>query len=214
MNARDKKRFAVSIGALGETFGRAVTEATIRAYEIGLDGLPIDDVERAIARAMTAKKFMPVPAELRELTGEVPEQDRAIIAWSAVVRALNMGICTTLTFDDPAVNDALRCLGGFSAVWNRWRAEMYEDTGATWLRKDFERTYNVYHRRGVTAEEGGTLSGDIDGCVVYPNITRRIATTLTSTRVLGDPPRKAIGNSPKLLQDASAGIGKMPEDNP
>ena len=68
----DDKRFAATISGLAEAFGRKASVAMVRAYRIGLVGLTIEAIEQAAANALRTSKFMPSPAELRELTGELP----------------------------------------------------------------------------------------------------------------------------------------------
>jgi hypothetical protein len=152
------ERFAVAVAVLGETFGRQVTAATIHAYEVGLEGIPIDAIEVAAKQAMTKCKFMPVPAELRELAGELAPADRAIRAWQAVVRAVHSdGYYHSVNFDDPVINATLRNMGG----WERFN-ERLEEEPEVWLRKAFETTYTSFAKSGISAEAAAPLGGFID----------------------------------------------------
>ena len=58
-----------------EAFGRAPSEVTFYAYEIGLVGIPIERIEQAVFRAIRSNRFMPTVMELRTMCGEPPEDD-------------------------------------------------------------------------------------------------------------------------------------------
>lgn len=155
MTHSDRKRLALCVGALGEAYRQPVTEATIRAYEMGLDDVPIATLEHAAKRALRERKFMPTVAELRELAGEQTPADRAVIAWTAALNAHAVhGYYGSVCFDDPAVNATIRAMGG----WERFD-ERLEAEGRTWLGKEFDRIYQAYCRRGVTRSEGAALGG-------------------------------------------------------
>lgn len=159
MAEQDRKRLAVAVGALGEAFGRPVTTVTIRAYEIGLRGLSIADIERAVNIAIAERKFMPVPSELRELAGEMRVEDRAVVAWSIVESAMRrLGGGRTVLFDDPATNATI------ANLWRTWTAfeEALDRDEEKWLRKDFERVYCALLRSGVGPNGFLPLAGEND----------------------------------------------------
>lgn len=58
-----------------EAFGRAPSEVTFHAYEIGLADIPLEKVEQAVFRAIRNDRFMPTVSELRTMCGEPPEDD-------------------------------------------------------------------------------------------------------------------------------------------
>jgi hypothetical protein len=152
MNANEKKRLAVAVGVLGESFGREVTGITIRAYELGLEGIIIDEIEKAVSRAIAEKKFMPVPSEVRELAGDIPPADRAIKAWAIVMQQIGRyDYYNTMLFDDPIINATIRNL------WRNWIVfcDALEKEGDKWMRKDFERVYISLMRSGV-GQDGTT----------------------------------------------------------
>ena len=156
MNASERKRFAMAVGVLGETYGRQITEVTIRAYEIGMAGIPIQAIESAVNRAVTEKKFMPVPAELRELAGEMRPEDRAVKAWAAVQVAMRgHDYYDTVVFDDPVTTATVRHL------WHDWIqfSEVLATTDEVWMRKDFERVYCSLMRTGIGQELTRPLIG-------------------------------------------------------
>ena len=154
MNANERADFVEVVCALAATCRQEASEAMLTGYWMGLEDLPLAAVRRAAVRAMRERKFMPTVAELRELCGEITPADRAAIAWQAVVDANRRhGYGASVNFDDPAINATVRNLGGWEAFTER------VETEETWARKDFERVYQVYARRGVTADEGAALPG-------------------------------------------------------
>lgn len=156
MNAAARKRLAVVVGTLGEAFGRQVTEVTIRAYETGLDDLPIEAVEAAAKQAMTGRLFMPVPAELRAMCGELSPAQRAIKAWAAVMRARQThGYYDSVQFDDPVTTATVRNL------WHTWIGfdDACEQQEEHWLRREFERVYVALFAGGVSKADAAPLLG-------------------------------------------------------
>jgi hypothetical protein len=186
MHAKERPEFVTVISALAVSFGKEASEPLLMGYWLGLQDMPLPDVKRAATRAMRERKFMPVPAELRELAGELTPADRAVIAWDSAFKAnREHGYYETVDFDDPAVNATVRSMGGWEAFAERLDAE-----DVAWLRKEFERVYQVYARRGVTAAEGAPLVGFHDRNnrlngytdAIHPPL--RIATTLSPARQL------------------------------
>lgn len=70
MGPLERKVTAACVGMLGEAFRQKVSDATIRAYEIGLDGMTAESIEQATARSIRECRWMPVPAELRAFARE------------------------------------------------------------------------------------------------------------------------------------------------
>lgn len=215
MNEADRKRLAVAVGTLGEAYGRAVTKVTIKAYEIGLAGLPIAAIEHAARRAIAERRFMPVPSELRELAGVMSPEDRAILAWGAVAKAVaRHGYYDSVDFDDKIINAAIRNLGGWTEIAVRFNEEEEK-----WARKDFERVYISMMRSGVNAEHIGYLSGFFEqdnrgrGFEDHVPQVELIATGLPphAPGMLPQPPKtqRRIGGTTKLIGDATASIGGM-----
>ncbi len=160
MNKTDLQRLAVAVGALSEAYRQPITEATIRAYAMGLDDLPIASIESAVRRAFREKKFMPTVSELRELAGDVhcSLADRAIRAWATVERAVvQHGAYRSVTFDDPVVNATIRSLGG----WQKC-CETPESEFDTFLRSAFLKHYEGLARTGVSDELAAPHIGIFD----------------------------------------------------
>lgn len=149
---------AAAITLLAEGFGRQATPVTFRAYIAGLEGLPVEAIEAGVNRALRESKFMPSPAELRELAGELKGQDRAVRAWLAFERAVTEhGGYRTVSFDDVVINAVVRSLGGWEHVCSMDAQEF-----DTFLRKKFLDAYQSLYAGGVGEEEAAPLPGIFD----------------------------------------------------
>jgi hypothetical protein len=156
------ERIINALISLCEAFGRTASEVTIGAYEIGLAGLTAEQIEQATAMALRTKKFMPVPAELRELaasSGACYENmaERAFLALQRAVQRL--GPDYSVNFHDGAINVVVRLLGGWIHICEQPREEFQK-----WFRRDFVATYVRVCRDGVNEDlrryHGGRLERD------------------------------------------------------
>lgn len=155
MKTTEKPAFVIIITALAEAFNRKATEPLLLGYWMGLGDLEFAAVEHAAARAMVECKFMPVPAELRQLAGGILPADRAALAWEAFIKALQLHGCyVSVDFDDKLINATVRNLGGWLQV-----DERLEQDGDIWVRKDFERVYQAFLRTGVSTSQALALGG-------------------------------------------------------
>jgi len=153
------RRLAVVIGALAESFRQKITPATIKGYEMGLDDLPIEAVERAARIAIRQCEFMPTAQKLRELAGELRPEQRASLAWAAMLKALAQhGPYRAVDFDDPALNATVRAMGGWPQVDQLLGETSAEKTEGI-IRKRFEQTYCAILARGISPEAARPLSG-------------------------------------------------------
>ena len=209
MQAKQRPEFVTVVTALAATFGKEASEAMLTGYWMGLSDLELPAFKRAASMALRDRKFMPTVAELHELAGELTPEARAVVAWDAAILANRLhGYYHSVSFDDPAINATIRSLGGWPALDDRLNAE-----GDVWLRKDFERIFITFARRGVTADEGAALAGFFDRAngAEHPEATRQpvaIQTTLKPTRMIGGPARPAIAGGQidrKLLENIGTG---------
>lgn len=137
MEKHDAEEFADLISALAAAFGREADQAMQMGYWLGLQDLDLADVRTAIARSIQRDKHMPRPSELREGSGVLTSQMRAVMAFDAVARAIrSCGHRASVDFDDPLVNATVRMLGGWSRMCSLPQEEFDK-----WLRKDFTATY-------------------------------------------------------------------------
>jgi hypothetical protein len=183
-----------------ESYGRTVSKATLKIWIQALADLEPAAVEQAVVTAIRSSRQMPSVAELRELAGAVRVEDRALLAWGAVERAVSrVGAYRHVSFDDPVINAAIRSLGGWAAVCGKPPDEFDK-----WTRQDFIKAYGALVRSGVNCEMCAPLAGlsssgpvkRIDGTVaeVSPPV-QEIVTGLPwageAPKRLGETKRKA-----------------------
>lgn len=155
MNANDAGKFAELIAALATSFNREADRPMLMGYKMGLEDLSINDIAKAIARAIRECKFMPKPAELRELAGAINWKQRAILAWDALDAAVVAhGYYRSVDFDDPVINATVRNMGGWQAVCDK-----PADEWQTFFRNNFERIYLLLCATGVSKEQAAPLTG-------------------------------------------------------
>jgi hypothetical protein len=171
---------AIAVGVLGESFNRKITETTIKAYAIGLEGLSSRQVELATANALRSCKFFPSPFELRQLVGAISINDRAVLAWTIVFRTMaSTGSYHSIDFDDPVINATIRSMGGWPRLSETPLDEM------PFRQKEFERIYISLVGVGVDSELARPLPGliEVDNATKglgSPNPVQRIETGLPS----------------------------------
>lgn len=154
------RRVAGAVTVLAEAFQAKCTPDTIRAYEIGTRDIPVDVIEQACAAAIISQKWMPKVFELRTLCGVgavgVTADDRALIAWKAVRRAISTeGAYRTVIFDDPIATATVRGLGGWVRICDTPSGESLD----AWLQRDFLKLYAANCAAGIEAAETLALPG-------------------------------------------------------
>lgn len=214
MHSSERAEFVNVISAMAATFGREGSEALLTGYWMGLSDLSVQAVKSAAHAAIHHCKFMPVPAELRQLAGELLPADRAVKAWQAVIAAVRRhGYYQTVDFDDPLTNATLRNL------WHDWSAfdDALEAQDEHWLRKEFERVYQSLVRSSVNADAARPLVGwfektnRMNGHIEAVRPPVRIACDLPPCKVLGGQSRPAriTGEVSRLASP----VGVMPEEH-
>ena len=206
------------VALLCEAFGRKPNAATFEVYSIALADLTDQQVNAAATIASGRCKFMPTPAELREFAGVVSTDDRGIIAWQAVERAVPLGPYRHVCFDDPCVNAAVRNLGG----WVTFLARLTDAEGEKWLRVEFLKAYAAFYRAGVGEDAGAALPGlaeceVVDGQLCMPrpiNVTTGLEVS-TVPRLAGPRetyrPRIQARGEPRTIGAVLAGANaKVP----
>lgn len=153
----DEQRKVIAITAMAENFNRSLSDAAIKMFVASLKDVPASDVERAATQAVSTCEFMPVPAKIRELAGVggTKVEDRAILAWMAVERAVaSLGAYRSVDFDDKIINAAIRAQGGWAALCAR-SGEDFD----IWAKKDFLASYAILVRSGASPEMLAPLQG-------------------------------------------------------
>lgn len=151
----DFGKFKGLIAGLAITFGRELTEPLIDAYWVSLRDLDLAILQRAAAKAMREMKFMPKPAELRELAGEGNGESRAIAAWGDVLKAIPLGPYKHIDFQDRLCNASIRVLGG----WPTFLERFCDSESEKWARLDFVKTYQSLSSSGIDGDAAKPLAG-------------------------------------------------------
>lgn len=114
MTEEDRIRFAEAVYALGEVFNEPISAVRVEGYFDALRDLEIDDVNRAVRRALKDCRFFPKPVELRELV--LGNSDgHADAAWGEVVREVRrVGYMGTPAFSDARTMRVIR------EIWGSW----------------------------------------------------------------------------------------------
>lgn len=182
MTNEDREQFSLLIEAMASAFSADASAGLVLGYWMGLKDLDLPAIEHAIDRALRECKFMPKPVELRALAGEMSNEQRAVLAWDALKKAISQhGAYRAVDFDDPLINATVRNLGGWTALCEKPNEEFDK-----WTRKDFERVYASMCSSGTSPESCLALPGRCDaengarGFAVEP--PRRVLTGLPEHR--------------------------------
>lgn len=107
MQQSDFKPFSKALYALGEVFGRQLTETVINVYFKTFADFTIEEFESACYKAINECKFFPKPVELRQLI-EGSADERAQAAWTFIedLRA-KVGYYSSVWIEDAALSQAL-----------------------------------------------------------------------------------------------------------
>lgn len=185
-NRPDTERASIvaCVASLCEAFNRKPTHATFVAYDLGLDGIPVESVERACCNLFQQDTpYMPSPGQLRKLadSGSVSIEDRSALAFMAIKPAVSkVGHWGSPDFDDPLINAAIRHLGGWQRV-----CDLETEEFEKWYRKDFIAAYELFARCGADETHIAPLVGAVEASNVASGYTQpehanrtRIATGL------------------------------------
>lgn len=144
------------ITLLAETFRVKLTTVSLYGYTLALRDVPIACVTRAVEQSLKTCKFMPSPADLRELAGDARSEDRALLAWNTIQR-VQFNAYAWMDFEDTLINATIRSLGG----WPNFCQRFIDAESEKWVRKEFLDAYVRLSRTG-----GG------DNCDVLPGLSR------------------------------------------
>jgi len=139
MEKKDYPHFLKSMVGLAEVLGpKELSETILEIYWQVLKELTLDQFNRAVKVSATSSKFFPKPAEL--LAAIAPDAaGQAVVAFDRAAAAMSIGTYKTVCFDDPAINATIASLGGW--------IEFGQKEATEWLRKDFQKIYEVHYKR-------------------------------------------------------------------
>lgn len=160
MDVGDSGELVRRLNALGELYNVTLSPARKALYFEALRDLPFEAVAAALSQATRTCKFMPLPAEIRQLAvGDV--EDAAESAWMAIRQAMQRAGAYASLVTDAAVGEAVL------AVFGSWPEACALDLSPEmWAskRKEFGRVYRVLTQRvltgsrylvGVTEQQNG-----------------------------------------------------------
>ncbi|EPA3124700.1 DUF6475 domain-containing protein [Yersinia enterocolitica] len=138
MNDTEKPKFAQSMAAIGEIYGREISEVMVGIYWNALKIYENAEVQKAFqghTRDTDNGQFFPKPADLiRHIEGS--KDGRALLAWSKAYKAVcSYGRRDSVVFDDPLIHSVITEMGGWIDF-----AGMLEDE-APFRAKEFEKRY-------------------------------------------------------------------------
>lgn len=141
MTKTDIPEFYGRLAALTELFDAPTfSDAKAELYFDALKDLPLERVIDGLSQAAKTCKFMPRPAEIRQLAlGDV--EDRAEAAWMLFRKAMQrVGAYASIAVEDPALGEAILAMFGSwaEACTAEFSSEMW-----TAKRKEFSRVYKV-----------------------------------------------------------------------
>lgn len=178
----NREAFASIIVGLAETFGRELSGPAISIYYAALRDLDDESWRRALAGAATSCKHMPTPAELRALSGEHSAAERSITAWTeATTAAAKVGSYRSVRFEDPAINAAIRSLGGWVEFCAAESGELER-----FVRPRFLEAHRAYSR-SVPATLAAALPGLAERGVIRGRV--QLVEVLATTPLPGGGPR-------------------------
>lgn len=171
-----KEMFIMGISSLAELLGAEMSEPALDLYYSALSDLDDTAFQQAVERAARECRFMPKPSEIRDLGGEHKPNERAIAAWMEATTAVRRhGMYESVCFDDPAINAAVRSLGG----WSRF-CTMPTEEAERFARRDFERAYVAFARRDGLSEE---FAAYLPGIAEQHNASLGLATKKPPVRI-------------------------------
>ncbi len=139
MEQQDKKRFITALAALSEIHNKELSQAVLDLYFGSLSDLGIDELERAIAVAVSTLRWFPKPVELREIVGKsAPKlEDLAAAEWTALLHALETNVHYSPPKLHPTTEVVLRQMGGWQTAC-QWERKHYD-----FKRRDFFELWQI-----------------------------------------------------------------------
>jgi hypothetical protein len=202
----DRTAFAVQLAMLSEVFDKELSTAASEAYFGALRRYDIGAVRLAVEQAIRRCQFFPRPAQLIDLLEGGTVEDRAMLAWSRLIAALETyDTGQSVDFGDQAMHAAVLTIGGWGVEgWGRWN-----DQEEGYARAAFLRAYRAFHnapQRRVIAYLPGRY--EQANALTWPQWTRGLghedevlALGLSGREVLSRRALNPADRRPALTQD-------------
>lgn len=156
MTESDYKRFAELLNAMGDLYGKPVSEHVVPIWWAALQQYDINAVQVAFGRHTTnpdGGQFMPKPADLIRLL-EGGKADQAMQAWSKVDWAVrHVGGYASVAFDDALIHSVVSEMGG----WVKLNGK--DENEWPFVAKEFCDRYKAIKQSGRVVQYPATLSG-------------------------------------------------------
>lgn len=113
-----KHEFFPLFTLLCETYNREATKSLSMAYYMVLDGLTVDEFQKAVKSILASRKYstMPLPADLLEAAHGSTE-DKALIALAELESAIGRyGTNKSVCFKDKHIMAAVQAIGGWVSI--------------------------------------------------------------------------------------------------
>lgn len=159
MKPTDFGAFTAMLAAVGEMYGKSISEFANSLYWNALQGYELNAVRQAFDRHVKnpdTGQWMPKPADLiRMMQGST--QDASMLAWSKVDQAVRVvGPYRTVTFDDAVIHRVITDMGGWIDLCGK------SDDEWPFVQREFEMRYRGYASRGERPEHLPSLAGIAD----------------------------------------------------
>ena len=130
-------------------FDREPNEAFLEIYFGTLKELDDDEFIRSVNHVLRNYKYtkFPMPAEFIQAVREDGEGEK-VLALEKLQKAIGqVGAYRSVIFDDPAISQTIKMLGGWPKVCSMTDEEW------KWASKDFLKIYQIFKRRGGEIEK-------------------------------------------------------------
>lgn len=182
-----KNGYSIDLRRLFEGFfdsiGRKLTADGLRFWIAAFADLTPEQVQTALIRFGRESTDFPSPAAVRQyagVAGLTSEKLKADAAWQ-VVRAhiSRSGAYLSVEFDDPAINAAIRAIGGWVSLCDTLTSELH------WKEKEFRRAYEAIcvSQTGDGSPHHGLFAVENVKNGFGPDKPRRIRTGLAPARL-------------------------------
>ena len=134
-----KHEFFPLFTLLCETYNREATKSLSMAYYMVLDGLTVDEFQKAVKSILASRKYstMPLPADLLEAVHGSTE-DKALIALAELESAIGRhGTHKSVCFQDRHIMAAVQAIGGWVSIGTMEQKEW------EFKRKEFLKVYQA-----------------------------------------------------------------------
>lgn len=160
MQSDDKRVFAAELALTAEVFGEQLSPTRIEAYFLALAEFDVDAVRAALRQSVKVSRFFPKPAEIREVIEGGGLEDKAVLAWSRFLRAVErVGTYQSVDFGDPVLHATVQAMGGWL---EQWRLERMDERELGYKRAEFVRLYAALSKRGPTLDAPKRLIGQAE----------------------------------------------------